>query len=57
MNPSTHSTSLKKIHLFLHSLVEGHFASHKSKPIVRASGYRRFVLYSTLGHVGGGNSC
>ena len=25
MNPSTHSASLKKIHLFLQSLVEGHF--------------------------------
>jgi len=27
------------------------------QPLVRASGYRGFVLYSTLGHVGGGNSC
>jgi len=25
MNPSTHSASLKKIHLLLQSLVEGHF--------------------------------
>ena len=25
MNPSTHSTSLKEIRLFLWSLVEGHF--------------------------------
>ena len=24
---------------------------------VHTSGYRRFVLCSTLGHVGGGNSC
>ena len=28
----------------------------KFQPLVRTSEYRRFVLYSTLGHVGGGNS-
>ena len=27
------------------------------QPLVRTSGYRRFVLCSTLGHVGGSNSC
>jgi len=26
-------------------------------PFVCTSGYRELVLYSTLGHVGGGNSC
>jgi hypothetical protein len=30
-------------------------ASHKS--LVRTSGYHGFILYCTLGHVGGGNSC
>jgi len=27
------------------------------QPLVRTTEYREFVLYSTLGHVGGGNSC
>jgi hypothetical protein len=27
------------------------------QPLVRTWGYRRIVLYSTLGQVGGGNSC
>ena len=27
------------------------------QPLVHTSGYRGFVLYSTLGHMGGGNSC
>jgi len=27
------------------------------QPLVRTSWYRGFVFYSTLGHVGGGNSC
>ena len=27
------------------------------QPLVRTSGYCGFVLYSTLDHVGGGNSC
>jgi hypothetical protein len=31
--------------------------SKKSQPLVRASGYCGFILYYTLGHVGGGNSC
>jgi hypothetical protein len=29
----------------------------QSQPLVRASGYCGFILYYTLGHVGGGNSC
>ena len=31
--------------------------SHKSNPSSVPRGYRRFVLCSTLGHVGGGNNC
>jgi len=27
------------------------------QPLVRTLGYRRFILCSTLGHVGGMNSC
>ena len=27
------------------------------QPLVHTSGYHRFVLYSTLGHMGGGNRC
>jgi len=27
------------------------------QPLVRASGLRGFVIYFTLGHVGGGNRC
>ena len=27
------------------------------QPLVRTLGYHGFVLYSTLGHAGGGNSC
>jgi len=27
------------------------------QPLVHTSGYHGFVLYSTLGHVGGDNSC
>ena len=27
------------------------------QPLVRTLGYRRFILCSTLGHVGGVNSC
>jgi len=27
------------------------------QPLVHTSGYCGFILYSTLGHVGGGNNC